>query len=200
MRLLEMLHSLENLPVKVFTTSDAAVHLKTTNEHGSQILRRLSKSHRVIKLKRGLWALTGRLTQEEIPQYLTAPLPCYLSLQTALYHHGMIDQIPSVVYAVSLARTQIVKTDLGTLSIHHINPPFFFGYKEEPHSGLKIAIPEKALVDILYLGPARSKLFSHLPEIEIPASFSVQEAYAIAEKIPSLKRRHFVIKRLKEIL
>src|SRR5688500_227638 len=40
-----------------------------------------------------------------LPEYLMAPLPSYLSLHTALHLRGLIEQIPEVFYAASLART-----------------------------------------------------------------------------------------------
>ena len=52
-----------------------------------------------------------------------------------------------------------------------------------------MAGPEKALVDFLYLGGARSKLFCSLPELEIPAEFSVRRARAFIRRIPSSRHR-----------
>ena len=45
-------------------------------------------------------------------------------------------------------------------------------YEVHPMLGVKIASPEKALLDALYLRPARSRLFRALPELELPRTFS----------------------------
>ena len=58
-----------------------------------------------------------------------------MSLQSALYLHGMISQVPTVTYAVSLARTRRFVTTLGTVSVHHVQPPFFFGFQDVGHGG-----------------------------------------------------------------
>jgi predicted transcriptional regulator of viral defense system len=36
-----------------------------------------------------------------LPELISAPWPAYVSLQSALHHHGVIEQIPSVIYAVT---------------------------------------------------------------------------------------------------
>ena len=46
-------------------------------------------------------------------------------LQTALHLHGMVEQIPEVFYAVSLARTQRITTSVGSFSVHHIAPELY---------------------------------------------------------------------------
>ncbi len=104
----------------------------------------------------------------------------------------MISQMPAVTYAVSLARTRRFTTPLGAVSVHHVQPSFFFGFEDAGRSGGRLATPEKALVDFLYLGPARSNLFRALPELEWPKRFSVRAARAIVKRISSVRRRTLV--------
>ena len=54
----------------------------------------------------------------------------YLSLHTALHLRGLIEQIPEVVYAVSLDRTSRIVTPMATFSIHHLAPEVFGGYEQ----------------------------------------------------------------------
>ena len=63
-----------------------------------------------------------------------------------------------------------------------------------------MARPEKALLDTLYLTPARSRLFAHLPEVELPASFDEQEAYRWLTKVSLGPRRLAMEQRLSAIL
>lgn len=196
MRLIEALERLQNLNTTFFQTTDAAACLAISSEHASQLLGRLTRTGQLVRLKKGLWAFPNRVEAIQLPQSLTAPLPTYISLQSALYFHGMIDQIPQVLYAVSLARTQRITTPLGTISIHHVNLDFFCGYERHEKSGVFLATPEKALVDIFYLGPAKSGLFQALPELELPSKFSTKKAYGYAKKISFLKRRKYVMHRL----
>jgi predicted transcriptional regulator of viral defense system len=188
------------LGTPVFTTNEAATWLRVSGNHASQILVRLAQTGHAVKLGRGRWALPERVRPFMLPEALTAPKPSYVSLYSALHEHGLIEQIPDVVYAVTLAPTRAVRTPLGAVSLHHVAPEFFFGYEVVPQSGVKLASPEKALLDVLYLRPARSQLFRALPELELPPGFSVRRARAIARRIPWPARRKLVLGTLERVL
>ena len=49
--------------------------------------------------------------------------------------------------------------------------------------GVRLACPEKALLDTLYLAPTRSRPFATLPEVRIPKRFDL-EAAAVTERWP----------------
>ena len=132
--------------------------------------------------------------------HMTAPFPSYVSLQSALYYYDMISQIPEVVYCVSLARTRMYVTPAATISVHHIPASFFFGYEEEGAQQVRIALPEKALVDILYLSQAKSRLFAALPEVEFPSQFNIKRAQNMIRKIVDPRRRTMVLSRFERLL
>jgi predicted transcriptional regulator of viral defense system len=199
MNALEALTAVVSMDAVVFTTADAAIRLGVPNGHASVILARLAASGQLIRLRRGVWAKAGGVDPLALPEYLTAPFPAYVSLQSALYLHGMISQVPAVTYAVSLARTRRFTTPLGTVSIHHVQPSFFFGFEDAGHGG-RLATPEKALVDFLYLTPARSQLFRALPELEWPKRFSARRARAMVGRVEPARRRTLVTRRLDALL
>jgi predicted transcriptional regulator of viral defense system len=90
---------------------------------------------------------------EAVP-YLTAPWPSYVSLYSALSRHGLIEEIPQVIYAISAGRATRYKTPLGSYQIHHLPKHLIWGFKIE-HSGqgaFPLAEPEKAFLDTAYLG------------------------------------------------
>lgn len=122
------------------------------------------------------------------------------SLQTALYRRGMITQIPSMIYLVSLARGDRIATNVGTYSVHHVRPELFGGFEHDPASGPKLALPEKALFDFLYLSPTRGRLFAALPELDLPRGFRRSVARAWADRIPSRRSRTIVLRKLDEVL
>ena len=66
--------------------------------------------------------------------------------------------------------------------------------------GVRLATPEKALLDTLYLAPARSRLFASLPEIEIPKGFDRRKAMEWVPRIPAGPRRLSVERRLDRLL
>ena len=165
-----------------------------------KVLRRLAQEKHIIHLSRGLWAIDLQVNPLLIPDYLVAPMFCYISLQTALYHHGMIDQIPRVITVVSFARSRKIQTPLATVSVHHMIPEFFFDYELDSKTQVKMATPEKALVDIFYLKPAKSLWFKSLPEVEIPNSFNTKKAFEMVKKIPAKGRRTLVEEELRSLL
>jgi predicted transcriptional regulator of viral defense system len=202
MKLVDAQVKLLSLKQPVIRTADAAACLKITHAHASKLLERLAKANIIVSLARGFWSLTKTLDSLALPEYLTAPFPSYISLQTALYYHGMISQMSSVVYAVSLARTRRYSTPLGVISIHHLDTDFFSDYTivDDANLHIKIATPEKALLDVFYLAPAKSHLFKLLPELELPQTFSIKKAKNIINKIKSPKHQTMVMKKLEDVL
>src|SRR5262249_51927111 len=157
------------LGVATIETSDAAAALQLSTTAATKLLARLGKAKLITRLRSGLWLLARHAPNPYgLAEALTAPLPSYISLQTALYLHGMIDQVPGVCYLVSLARTQRILTSIGVYSVHHIAPELFDGF-ETRADGTKLASPEKAIFDVAYLSGGRSRLFAHLPELELPS-------------------------------
>ncbi len=196
----EALARLRRLDVPVVTTADASTVLELSISAASHTLRRLAQTGLVTPLRKGLWVLDSRMDPLLVPEYLTAPYPSYVSLQTALYHHRMISQIPSVIYAVTLARDRRTDTPFGSYSFHHLPPELFGGWGVPPRSGLKLATPEKALADFLYLTPTRTRLFAALPELELPAGFRPAKTRAWLRRIRARRLRTIAEDGLDKIL
>lgn len=191
MRLNEFYLKLIAINLPVFRTDDVAVLCNISNQHASQLLKRLGQVKQVMQIKRGVWILPEKTEPLALPYFLTMPAPSYISLQSALSYHGMIMQMPEIVYAISIARTRSYKTPIATVSIHHVTPKMLFGYNEiAPY--INMASPEKALIDFYYLHQARSRKFVKLPELELPNNFDRDRMQQYIEKIPYQKRRQKV--------
>ncbi|MDB5215863.1 MAG: uncharacterized protein JWO86_3790 [Myxococcaceae bacterium] len=190
---------LRRLGVPVVDTADAAAALGQSTAAASMTLSRLVASGLIAPVRHGTWWLDGAIDPLRLPEYLTAPLPSYVSLQTALHIHGLIEQIPEVAYAVSLARTQRIETRAGTFSIHHVAPEVFGGF-DEAASGIKLATAEKALFDVAYLSAGRTRLFAALPELELPRGFRRAELKRWVGRIPSERSRTITSRKLDEFL
>jgi len=153
----------------VVETREAATRLGLSVPAASQQLQGLESSGIVRRLRRGLWLLRPDIEPFAVPAYLTAPFPAYVSLWSALAHHGMIEQIPRQVYVASLARSRRIQTAIGDFSIHHLAPELFGGYEQNVVGG-HVATPAKALFDTIYLLTPRGGQI-RLPELELPADF-----------------------------
>ena len=190
---------LQRLQIPVLGTADAAAALEQSAFAASKTLTRLAESGLVTSIRHGSWWIGKDADPYRLPEFLTAPMPSYLSLQTALHFRGMVEQIPEVFYVVSLSRTQRIATRVGSFSVHHVAPELFGGF-EESAAGVKLATPEKALFDLAYLSGGRSRLFTAVPELEIPAKFQWREVRRWIGRIPSPRARTLVAQRLEQFV
>lgn len=197
MRTSDLLATLRSLGQPYFQTRDAAAAAKISTAYANMALKRLAAQGLLIHLTQGRWAFPG-IAPMVAAQAVSTPFPMYVSFFSALYHHGLIEQIPSVVYAATLGRSRRVATPVATISLHHLTPAFFIGF-DASAAPAPMASPEKALVDTLYLFPARSQLFRSLPEIEFPRSFRWTAAHRFAQAIPGQSRKSMVLTRLQAL-
>jgi predicted transcriptional regulator of viral defense system len=195
---LEVLSLLNKLETPLFETRDVAQILRLSTDSAAKYLESLRKKDFIQKVSRGKWIVRGtKFDPLQIAEFLTAPRESYISLHSALFYHGMIEQVPTRIYAVTIDRTRVVQTAAGIYSFHHCNPEFFIGYQFiKPY--LKLATPEKALIDYFYFGPSKSRQFSKLPELEIPKKFSWKKALEFCHRIPSARTRTFVATKIDE--
>src|SRR5476651_923539 len=152
----EALQKIQNLGVAGFETRDISALLRVTPANASVLLSRLACRGFVRRLARGRWDIGAQPNREQLAEQVAAPSPAYVSLQSALFRHGLIEQVPEVLYAVTLGRARRVRTPSLTVSLHRMPPALFGGY-ETAADGAKVATAEKALFDLLYLSPTRSR-------------------------------------------
>jgi predicted transcriptional regulator of viral defense system len=197
MNQMEALQRLRQLGVPTFETRDVSALLQVSPANASVLLTRLAARGLVNRIARGRWHI-GETTPALLAEQLAAPWPAYVSLQSALFRHGIIEQVPAITYLVTPGRARRIQTPGGTLSLHHI-PPELFGGFEVADDGAKVATAEKALFDLLYLSPTRSRLFVKLPEADYPHLFRWAEVARWAKRIAGKNRRSFVERKLAEL-
>ena len=178
----------------VVETREAATRLGLSVPAASQQLRSLERSGIVRRLRRGLWLLRLDIEPFALPAYITAPLPAYVSLWSALARHAMLEQVPRQVYVASLARTQQVRTSMGDFSIHHLAPELFGGYAPIDAGG-HLARPEKALFDTIYVLTPRGGQV-RLPELELPVAFDERQLDEWTQRIQRPRLRTMVSREL----
>lgn len=171
----------------IVTTAEAATLLKIGKVGAIRLLQRLAKRGLIVRLKRGLWGFVDRINSYEILPYLTAPYPSYISLWTALHEHGMIDQVPRIIYAVSLGRPRLIKTPIGVYSVHRLSPRLFGGFNDR--GAVSMAGPEKSLFDTVYILVVRTNRTVRLPEMELPEGFDDEKIEFWLSRIPSARLR-----------
>jgi predicted transcriptional regulator of viral defense system len=183
---------------KVMTTREAAARWRTSTAVTTRRLGGLEKDGLVLRLRRGLWAIDPQIKPITLAPYLTAPLPAYVSLFSALYEHGAIEQIPRSVSVISLDRTREIETAISRFSIHHIAPELFGGFEGDEEQGY-LATVEKAIFDLAYIrAAAGSKAF--FPELHLTRKVRRAELRRWTQMIESRRLQTLVSRNLRAAL
>jgi len=119
-------------------------------------LSRWVRHGKLVPLRRGVYLLPTALRRRHPPPEYIANLlvlPSYVSLERGLSFHGLIPESVPLIQSVTPMRPMTFPTAVGTFQYRHVKQDWFFGYTETqigPESAL-IALPEKALLDTVYL-------------------------------------------------
>jgi predicted transcriptional regulator of viral defense system len=123
--------------------------------------RRISEWREKGYLKRvanNFYTFADRTIDEKILFFIANKVyePSYVSLETALAHHGLIPEAVFSIFSVSTSKTKslAVSLDGGETKFFYkkIKKGFFFGYSLEKKGNFSylVADPEKAVLDFLY--------------------------------------------------
>lgn len=120
-------------------------------------LARWQQKGLIVKLKRGVYVLgeDDRRVNPERP-FIANQLyaPSYVSLEYALSFYGLIPEAVADVTSVTTKKTVSFKNSFGKFIYQHIRPCAFRGFKitKDPSgNSCFFALPEKAVVDFIYL-------------------------------------------------
>lgn len=183
----------------IVTTSEAATTLNMSPTATVHALGRLASAGLVRSVRHGVWYVgLGPIDTLTVLPVLTRPYPSYMSVWSALFNHGMIDQIPRAVYAVSMGRAKKVRSAGTTFDVHHMCPALFDGYSGATGTRAGVATPEKALFDTVYLLASRSADMS-LPELELPDGFDAGAVWAWVELIEGRRLQTIVSRQLRQL-
>lgn len=178
---------LQRLGVPTVTTAQAAAAWRQSSSGASRILRELANAGLIEHLRHGVWLLDRTATAESLGSEVTAPYPSYVSHVSALYNHGVIDQVPAEVHLVSAAEPRSVETSRGRYRLHRMPTALFGGYTNV--RGANVATSEKALFDWAYLSVASGSANARLPETEWPSTFRHAEIDRWVRRITSRRLR-----------
>lgn len=111
-------------------------------------LNRLLKKGVLRRLKRGVYEVIFSESQiEEVANQLY--WPSYLSFESALSRHGIMDQIPYVLTFATPKKSKKIILAGREIEYRQLKNELFFGYKREGR--ILVAEPEKAFLDQIYL-------------------------------------------------
>ncbi len=131
-----------------------------------------TRAGKLYQLRRGVYMLASPYQKSRphpfvIANHLTRGT--YVSCQSALAYYGLIPEYVPVVTSVTTARPAHWKTPLGHFDYRHVKPTLFYGYRQETvgaGQSARVAVPEKALLDLVYLQPGGDAL-DYLRELRL---------------------------------
>jgi predicted transcriptional regulator of viral defense system len=188
---------LRRLGRPVLSTREAAALWASEQTAASRRLASLADAGLVLRVRKGLWVLDSEIEPFALGPYLTAPLPSYVSLWSALADHGTIEQVPRQISLISLARPRRIATTLGTYVVHQLTPELFGGYTHTERGYLASA--EKALFDLVYVRTAAGTR-ARPPELSLPEDFDRAKLAPWIDRIESPRLRTLVSRRLHDLL
>ncbi len=155
MRYLELRNRMK--PFILFTLND--IRRVESAFHRARLSEWQAKGY-IRKLTRGRYMFTDREITEPVLFGIANRLcdPSYVSFETALAWYGLIPESVYQVTSASTRKTARFSTEVAGFSYRTLKPSLFWGYvlQEDAGEGFKIARPEKAILDFLYLHPSWS--------------------------------------------
>ena len=140
----------------IFSTGELA--LLYPGLDGRRLYEWHSKGY-IIKLRNG-WYCLPEFLKDPYSTWMIANTvhePSYISLESALSYHGLIPEGVYMTTSVSTNRTMRLSMAGSTYTFSNMKKELYFAYElidtEIYHRKLRIAEPEKALIDFFYLHP-----------------------------------------------
>lgn len=180
-------------PNGVFRTGEILAG-QSSPAHVRRQLGRWVKSERVIRLRRGVYLMSDLYSKTPAHPFTVANAlkkASYVSLQSALAHHGMIPEYVPVITSVTTGRPEELSTPIGRFQFRHVAIPLLFGFGEMEVARDQVALlagPEKALIDLLYLTPHSDRV-EYLRELRLewPRGLDLEGLHAVVERCRSAK-------------
>lgn len=170
--------------------------------------KRLEHEGEIIRLKKGLYVASPRISRMELSPFLLANHiygPSYVSMQTALRYYGLI---PETVYSIQSMTTGVARGYENTVGIfNYIHVPARYynigvTMKEEAETIFMIATPEKALCDLMVFTPNLNLRFqtSMRDYLEEDIRFDMDELFnmnlSIIEECAEVSRKKTMLNQL----
>lgn len=103
------------------------------------------------KIIKGHYVMSDRDKDDDLLHIIANKMyrPCYVSFESALAFYHLIPETVYGIISATSRRTYVFQTELGTFSYKTVKPEFLFGYSVL-ENGVRMATPEKALIDFFY--------------------------------------------------
>ncbi|MEN8225195.1 MAG: hypothetical protein ABFS05_07510 [Bacteroidota bacterium] len=155
MNYLEFEKSLKEFPV--FSIKDIK---KRYPDFDNRRLVEWQQKNYIQKIRREYYCFHERKKDEQFLFFAANKIysPSYISMESALAFYNFIPEGVFLTTSISTRNTARYNTPVGDFSYNHVKTPLFFGYRLLQNEGvaIKIAEPEKVILDYLYLKKVNS--------------------------------------------
>ena len=163
MKGIELLRILQRINKQFYTTADLEKITGLDRNSLYVALERWVAGGFIERLAQGIYIPMGGVISPEIVASQLY-IPNYLSFESALSKHGVLNLIPYIVTFATTRKTKKYIIQKKEVEFRQIAPQLFFGY--EMKSGVNIASPEKAFLDQIYL-VSRGKAKLDIDELDL---------------------------------
>ena len=120
------------------------------------------KAGYITKIRNGYYCFSDQEKSEQLLYHFANQLykPSYISLASAMSYYNLIPEAVFNITSVGSLKTTLFDTPYGRFEYKNIKPSLFFGYQLVTSNSftLKIAEPEKMMLDYCYLVKPKSLL------------------------------------------
>ena len=155
----------------VFTTRELALRSGTSLSSASRQLSHAADMGAITRVTRGVWANTQNpaFHPHLCVTHLLGNEQGYVSFLTALHLHGIVSQIPPRIHVATTGHGRRITTPVGVFELFQLAPDLMqegvvWSDTRVPY---RIATPEKALFDTLYISTRKGRRFRSLPELDL---------------------------------
>lgn len=166
----------KTISTNIFTINDVYKHFNDKKDCWvRQKIYRYLKKGLIFPIKRGLYYFD----KEEVNPFFLANIlyqPSYISCQSALFYYGFISDYPFSITSITTTTTKRIRIPSGDNFFYYkIKKELFFGFGfiKIGDYFIKIAYPEKALLDFFYI----NRINSIFDETELDLSKLDRERY-----------------------
>lgn len=134
-----------------------------------QNLKYWVKKESLERIIKGIYKLKETEIREEFLLASYCNENSYISLESALSFYGMIQEYPYSITSVSTKKTKKITTHYGVFSYRKIKSDLFFGFTVMNSANYiyRLATPEKALFDFIYLNQREIKTPDYFKEMRL---------------------------------
>ncbi len=196
--------ALEMAGASIFTRPEVACWVGGSPNRQFGLLRRAMKAGEVVRIHRGLYCLAAKYLRQKVdPLVLSQRIygPSYISLETALSHHGWIPEAVYAITSVSGDRSREFDTPLGHFSFTRVPQRKFYAevsrVEKEAGGSFLLASPLKALADYVYVHKcdwvsARPVIESLRVDEDLLTNIEAESFDRLVDNYSSLRVRRFL--------